>query len=436
MARLRPIMGWMVALLVGLAPEAFAGGLSVTEQGAAAAGKANAFAGEANDPSAIFYNPAGITQLPGTQVMIGTAIVYLDSTFRSSTTGESTQLQDQFPILPHLYITHRFKKWDERLSIGLGVYTPFGLVVDWPDNWQGRFDSINAKFRATIIHPTIAYRVTPDLSVAAGFRYANTSAEFQQKFNVGTGESKARLFEANANPIGWNVGLLYHIPTIATSIGVQFRSELQAKLNGSAEFSGPASALFANTSVHSNFTMPPQLVVGVSTKIIPRWTFNADVEWEGWSTVGTIPLHFTTTSQSPLNQQLLDQAGCTNQQSLPQAGCRLWKNSYIFRIGAEYAATDRLALRGGFFYDQSPIPDNTFEANIPNADLYALTAGLGYKWDTRTLDIAYLIGFYEKRSIDNSTLDPNNKGGGFGPPDFGSYNTTAHVLTISFTQKF
>jgi long-chain fatty acid transport protein len=436
MARLRPLLGWMVALLVGLASEAFAGGLSVTEQGAAAAGKANAFAGEANDPSAIFYNPAGITQLPGTQVMVGTAIVYLDSTFRSSTTGESTQLQDQFPILPHFYITHRFKQWDERLSLGLGVYTPFGLVVDWPDNWQGRFDSINVKFRATIIHPTIAYQVIPDLSVAAGFRYANTAAELQQKFNVGTGESKSRLFDATANPIGWNVGLLYHIPTIATSVGLQFRSELQAKLNGSAEFSGPASALFSSTSVHSNFTMPPQLVLGVSTKIIPRWTINADVEWEGWRTVGTIPFHFTTTSSSPLNQQLLDQAGCTNQQSLPQAGCRLWKNSYVFRIGAEYAATDRLALRGGFFYDQSPIPDNTFDANIPNADLYALTAGLGYKWDATTFDIGYLFGFYEKRSIDNSTLDPLNKGGGFGPPDFGSYNTTVHVLTISITQKF
>jgi long-chain fatty acid transport protein len=418
---------------------AFAGGLSFEHNGAAAMGKGNAFAGEANDPSAIFYNPAGITQLPGTQVMIGTAIVYLDSTFRSSTTGESTQLQDQFPILPHLYITHRFQKWDERLSVGLGVYTPFGLLIDWPDNWQGRFDSINAKFRATVINPTIAYQVTPDLSVAAGFRYANVSAEFQQKFNVGNGESKARLFEANANPIGWNVGLLYHIPTIATSIGVQFRSELQAKLNGSAEFSGPASALFANTSVHSNFTMPPQLVVGVSTKIIPRWTFNADVEWEGWRTLGTIPLHFTTTSQSPLNQQMLDQAGCTNQQAAPQAGCRLWKNSYVFRVGAEYAATDRLALRGGYFYSQSPIPDNTFDPNIPESNLHALTTGLGYtrpattSFPAVTFDLAYALGFYEKRSIDSSTINPSNLAG---PTAFGSYSTTAHVLAASFTVKF
>src|SRR5437667_9291554 len=111
-------------LLLG-SGQAWAGGVSFTEQGAAASGKANAFTGEANDPSAIFYNPAGITQLPGTQFMIGTSIVKLDSTFRSSTSGESTQLPDQFPIVPHYYITHRFKQWDERVSIGLGVYTPF-----------------------------------------------------------------------------------------------------------------------------------------------------------------------------------------------------------------------------------------------------------------------------------------------------------------------
>src|SRR6058998_4125509 len=90
----------MLAVFCG---EAYAGGFSFTEHGAAASGKANAFTGEANDPSAIFYNPAGITQLPGTQFMIGTSIVKLDSTFRSSTSGES-QLQDQFPIVPHFFI--------------------------------------------------------------------------------------------------------------------------------------------------------------------------------------------------------------------------------------------------------------------------------------------------------------------------------------------
>src|SRR5438132_2743098 len=130
--RLSLIVGGMLTVLVGLTTAAFAGGFSFTEHGAAASGKANAFAGEANDPSAIFYNPAGITQLPGTQLMIGTSIVKLDSTFRSSmpTPGvpSESELQDQFPIVPHFYITHRFKQWDERVSIGLGVYTPFGIV--------------------------------------------------------------------------------------------------------------------------------------------------------------------------------------------------------------------------------------------------------------------------------------------------------------------
>src|SRR5437879_12887355 len=97
-------------LLLHGSGQAWAGGVSFTEQGAAASGKGNAFTGEANDPSAIFYNPAGSTQLPGTQFMIGTSIVKLDSTFRSSTSGESTQLQYQFTLVPHYFITHQFKK--------------------------------------------------------------------------------------------------------------------------------------------------------------------------------------------------------------------------------------------------------------------------------------------------------------------------------------
>jgi len=421
MVRLRPIMGWMVALLVGLAPEAFAGGLSVTEQGAAAAGKANAFAGEANDPSAIFYNPAGITQLPGTQLMIGTSIVKLDSTFRSSmpsaTAPVESQLQDQFPIVPHFFITHRFKQWDERLSIGLGVYTPFGIVVDWPDNWQGRFDTIDARLRVTVYNPTVAYQVTPEFSAGAGIRIADAAAEFEQKTPPVGAESVVRVHDLTAHPIGWNVGLLYHLKEISTSVGLQFRSELQAKFTGEADFTQPlAGAVGPNAGFHTSIKFPPQLILGVSTKAIPRWTINADIEWEGWRTVGSIPKSFDGAA-SALNSR----------------GLRLWKNSYVFRLGGEYAATDRLALRGGFFYDQTPIPDNTFDPTIPNADLYALTIGAGYKWQATSVDIAYLLGFYEKRAINGSTIVPDNLAG---PTTFGSYSTTAQVLVLSVTHRF
>jgi long-chain fatty acid transport protein len=425
MARVKWIAAWMLAFLAWPGGEAFAGGLSFSEHGAKAAGMANAFAGQADDPSAIFYNPAGITQLPGTQVTAGTAIVYLDSVFRSSTTGESTQLQDHFPLVPHLYITHRFKKWDERLSVGLGVYTPFGIVVDWPDNWQGRFDSTDVKLRVTVYNPVVAFQATKRLSVAAGVRVADVAAEFEQKFNIGTGESKVRGYDLTAYPVGWNVGLLYHL-TETTSVGLQFRSELQAKLKGQADLNGPGAAAlgsangFATAGFQSNIKLPPQVVGGMSTKIIPRWTINADIEWEGWKTLGSLPR---------------DYVGST---VLDSVSTRLWKNSWVYRLGAEYAATDRVSLRGGFFYDETPIPDNTFDANIPNANLYAVTTGLGYKWNAATFDVGYLFGVYEKRSIDNSTLDPNNKGGslGLGPTAFGSYSTTAHVLTMSVTFKF
>jgi long-chain fatty acid transport protein len=425
MNRARLIAAGMLAFLAWPGGDAFAGGLSFSEHGAKATGMANAFAGQADDPSALFYNPAGITQLPGTQIMAGGSVVYLDTTFRSSTTGESTQLQDHFTLVPHLYITHRFKKWDERLSIGLGIYTPFGTVVDWPDHWPGRFDSTNAKLRVTIINPTVAFRATPKLSVAAGFRYADAAAEFEQKFNIGNGESKLRGHDLAAHPIGWNAGLLYRLME-TTSVGLQFKSELQAKLRGQADINGRGAVGlgsptgFATAGFHSNIKLPPQVVGGLSTKIIPRWTINADIEWQGWNTLGSLPRDFVGSTR------------------LDTVSRRLWKNSWVYRLGAEYAATDRLALRGGYFYDETPIPDNTFDANVPNANLHGLTAGTGYGWDRATLDVAYLIGFYEKRSIDSSTLDPNNKGGarGLGPPAFGSYSTTSHVLTVSVTFKF
>jgi long-chain fatty acid transport protein len=264
----------------------------------------------------------------------------------------------------------------------------------------------------------VAYQVTPAFSVAAGIRIADAGAEFEQKFFI-TGENKVRVHDLEAHPIGWNVGLLYHLKEISTSVGLQFRSELQAKFNGSADFSGPDA--FPNTRFHSSIKFPPQLILGVSTKAIPRWTINADIEWEGWRTVGSIPKDFEGAAFDPLDQR----------------GLRHWENSYVFRLGAEYAATDRLALRGGFFYDQTPIPDNTFDPTIPNADLYALTAGAGYRWEATSVDIAYLFGFYEKRAINASTIDPNNNIGGLGIfTTFGSYSTTAQVLMLSVTHRF
>src|SRR5207244_12285645 len=165
--------------------------------------------------------------------------------------------------------------------------------------------------------------------------------------------------------------------------------------------------------------LPPELIHGCLKKAIPRCTINADIEWEGWSTVGTLPKSFEGAA-SALNSR----------------GLRLWENSYVFRLGAEYAATERIALRGGFFYDQTPIPDNTFDPTIPNADLYALTIGAGYKWQATSVDIAYLYGFYEKRATDASSIDPTITGGTGGPTIFGSFSTTAQVLMLSVTYRF
>src|SRR2546425_5900945 len=132
--------------------------------------------------------------------------------------------------------------------------------------------------------------------------------------------------------------------------------------------------------------------------------------------------HFETTPQSFFNQQLLD-----------SPGPRLWHNSYVYRFGAEYTATDQIALRGGYYYAQSPIPDNTFDPTIPESNLHALTGGLGYTFSSFTFDVSYLIGFYEKRSINSSTLDPDNTAG---PTTFGSYSNTAHILASRIGLRF
>ena len=130
--------GWIAVFSVFLLPlVAFAGGFGLNEQGAKASGMANAFAAQANDPTAVYFNPAGIVQLDGTQVTIGASPVIPQAKFDSSTTdpagirgtspGNITNMDDKIVAVPNAYVT---QKINDYVSFGFGTFSNFGLETE------------------------------------------------------------------------------------------------------------------------------------------------------------------------------------------------------------------------------------------------------------------------------------------------------------------
>jgi long-chain fatty acid transport protein len=151
---------------------AFASGFAINEQGAKALGMGGAFAAQADDPTAVYYNPAGITQLEGTQVSLGFSLIQPTASFEGTYMGSpvSGETEDKTFVIPNLYIT---TKINDRLSFGFGSFITFGLGMDWKDDWAGAHlvGGRNAEIATYTFNPVLAYKVTNDLSLAAGLVY-------------------------------------------------------------------------------------------------------------------------------------------------------------------------------------------------------------------------------------------------------------------------
>ena len=160
---------------------ASASGFALPDQSASAMGMASAFTGQADDASAVWYNPAGIIQLDGTRISGGVIGIFPTLT-HENTTG-TTDVSERMIHLPiHLYATH---KMSDKLSFGLGVNNPFGLSTDWSDTSNTRYVATFSKVVTTEINPNIAYKMNDNLSVAVGVAYVKLRATLEKIFNLG-----------------------------------------------------------------------------------------------------------------------------------------------------------------------------------------------------------------------------------------------------------
>jgi len=445
-------IGILVLCVFVLLPlTAFGAGFQVyVEQGAAALGMGAAFVAKADNPTAIFFNPAGITQLKGTQITVNYTTALLDMKLKgarnpfSTAVGEPAHedMETNWAQIPSFYITRQINKnW----FVGLGVFAPYGTMTDWDNGWVGRYYSDKVDLRTYDFNPTIAYKFNDKLSIAVGLNYVYSNITIKKSVSYSAVAASAvnpafgayayqRNFDldtdldGDGDGWGFNVGVRFQ-PNKQWALGLAYRSSIDLDIDGDADYyshpgvskldgmifmgGGPAhlsKMLFPDTDISSSLKLPDTLAFGIMNRSIKNLTLELDVMWTKWDTYDSMDI---------------DYDNILGHKDYRISSKKDWDNVWAIRFGAEYQINPRWVVRGGYIYDESPVPDNTRAPELAGSDRHDLTVGVGYTTASGkfSIDAAYLISFFQDSHSYLTNLD-------------GKYETTAHVISVALTYRF
>jgi long-chain fatty acid transport protein len=348
-------------------------------QGAAASAMSNAFAAQADDPSALHYNPAGMTQLHGVQIMAGGLFSGGTTNFTSSSGVNATGDRNgslAWPPPMHTYIVTNLKDLGitalGNLSAGIGLTVPFGSLTRWPNDGPFRTATTFNALPLLDIKPTLAYKATENLSLGLGadiYTFSGLAGEGHvEKQSIPSAGVKTELFGKDT-AAGFNASLLYTALRNAdgkplANIGIVYRSQATLHLSGALLANG------AKVSDASATLVLPQIITG-AIAIWPvrtserEWKLEMDVDYVGWKSVRNldVTLGNGTTIAQPQN----------------------WRSTYAVMLGTEYKwlvleslPNWEVALRGGYTNQQNQMPDLTYDPGIPSADVNIVGGGVGF----------------------------------------------------------
>ena len=415
-----------LAFLVTLGPagQALASGYGLFTQGASAFGQAATVTAHTTGPSTLFYNPALLTTLDGTRVEAGMTVLAFDRRFQSQGDGDIHEMRDETKMPASLYLSHRVT---DDLAAGIGLFFPFGLASDWPEQWEGRFLATQTEMTTYTLNPALAWRPVPRLSVAAGLDLALFDATLRRQIDLAplglAGIEGSQEFSGDDTGLGWNLGLALQL-TDRLDFGLSWRSEIDLSVDGRARFSGVpgnAACLFPATGGRADLTLPEQLSLGLAWQPIEELVVEIGAHWEGWSAFEELRIG-------------LDQ---------PVAGAgedlvaRDWDDTWSYSIGGRYALSDRVALLAGYKYGNTPVPDSTFEPAIPDADTHLWTVGADLQLGAATVSLSYGFQHYTDRIKANAVgVDPLHGGLTEANAANGLYQSEIHLVALSLGCQF
>lgn len=376
---------------------ALAGGFYLQEQSPKETGRALSGAGAAaDDPSAIYFNPAAMTELSGIQVSGGAVALFATAQQENQgsnrsvpgfpgvtvpVTGNSggNPFSKVIPV-PSFYVTGQVT---ERLWLGAGVNAPFGLKLTYDDGFFGRYDSIHTDLKTYNVQGSAAYKLDDHFSIGGGVdvqyvKVTLTNALPQLSPLIasdGLAEVKGKDWT-----VGWHAGLFY--TNGDTNIGLSYRSGIDHRLTGTQTISGLQSLLAAqngSSDASAPLNLPDIVTVGFMHRLTPRLRALISARWYNWSVLKSIAI---------------TAAGRTSVKELD------YKDSYSVSLGGEYDVSPALTLRAGTMFDRTPTNPQFLTTRVPDGDRAWLSAGATYNVSSGlALNLSYAHNFVEQATI-------------------------------------
>jgi long-chain fatty acid transport protein len=382
------------AAAVMAASEAGASGFALREQSGSMLGQA--FAGQnayAMDPSIIFFNPAGMSALDGTQASAIASFIFPSNEFNNEGsfgpgigTNESGDAGEN-ALVPTAYGMTSFGDF----RIGVGINAPFGLTTEYDENWIGRYAAITSSLRTINVNPVVSYQVLPWLAIGGGAQIQRVDARLTNALFLGmAGQGRAEL-QADDVGFGFTAGALV-TPMPGTMFGLGFRSSVRHTLEGQADLSlppvvpGPRSR-----DATADLETPESVGLSVYHQVNERFGVAATFEWTNWSRFDELRVEFQ--DGLPPAEQVTEEN---------------WEDTVFIALGGNYRLSDSFLARGGIAWDQTPVQDEFRTARLPDANRFWIALGGTYEIsDMLSVDFGFTHIFVKDADI-NETLRAAN----------------------------
>ena len=396
---------------------AFAAAFEIKETSASLLG--SAFAGattSTGDISSMHFNPATLSLIDNGEALLGLSYIIpsLKAENATCTGGGCMPLKEgnfnnigNNELVPYGYLGYRV---NDKIALGLAVTAPWGLSTEYPDDWAGANYAMFSKIQGANINPIVSFQINEKISIAGGPQIQWTKAEISSAIpNIALNEL---YVSGNTFGYGWNIGVLLS-PTEDLKFGLSYRSKIKVDIDNG---SWSSDLLNSGGSASTTINLPEQVNAGVQYAINPQWSIMGDVQWTRWDRIPNLTVYLDD----------FGTPGNTNESVTPLD----WKNAWFYTIGSTYAMNEKLTLRSGLAFDQTPTPGpETRTPRLPDSDRYWISFGVGYNISNNIdLDLGYTLLIFKNASSD---LDESDL------PEFtADYKGYANLLSAGLTWKF
>ena len=403
----------VVIATLSLSSTAFSAGYQLNEYSATGMGRSFAGVGVVGDDfSAIGYNPAGMTYNETSGVQATASYVRLYSHFKDKTAGSTERGQtDINRVLPGFFAQHRFS---DKLTTGIGVYTPFGLATDYPNGWFGERHGGLSEITVMNISPSIAYQLNDYVSVGGSVNFQNAKAHLT---------SSSADLEGDDWAVGYTLGLTV-TPIKPVRIGLSYRSKVSHQLKGDINRLTVPSAghyfTFNGGDVSAKITTPETATLSAAWDVNDKWTLSGTARWTRWKRFDTLDI----TMQNAQLGQISPLLG-----SITSSTQEKWRNTGFYALGADYKWNDNWTVRAGLAYDMTVIRSAGYRTpRIPDGRRVWNSIGVSYAHKNFQVDFGYahiyVFGGHAKGTTEG-TEKPNIK-----------YSSDANMFSLGLQYKF